>query len=385
MSTRVTNNEVNSTVRYLRHLSDIPQLTDEERIRLEAVTDEFAFRVSDYYLNLINWDDPRDALRRLVIPVEEELEARGELDPSREADYTVAPGTQHKYPHTALLLAVETCAAYCRYCFRKRLFMRQNGEVPVDTREGVEYIRRHPEINNVLITGGDPLVLATGRLESILADLDTIDHLRFIRIGSKMLAFNPMRVSRDERLLEVLEHYSRSDRRIYLMAHFTHPREVTPQAVEAIVKLKRAGVEVMNQCPLIRGVNDDPEVLGELYNKLLGAGVSPYYLFQNRPTRGNSPFAVPLVEGYHILQSAFQHTSGLGRRVRYSMSHHTGKIEVVGVDEKHIYLRNHRSPRPEEEGRFRVFHRDDTALWLDDLNEVESLGAPVGEPMRFHG
>lgn len=358
---------------HYRHLKDVPQLTDEEVQALSNVETEYAFRVNDYYLGLVDWDNPEDPLRKLVIPQVAELDDWGELDASREADYTVARGTQHKYPHTALLLVAETCDSYCRYCFRKRLTMRKSDEIAVDVREGIEYIAAHPEITNVLLTGGDPMTLATGRLEKIIGSLREIEHVNIIRIGTKVLAFNPFRFLEDQRLLEMLDRYSTPEKRIYIMSHFSHPREITEPAVKAVNELLTRGVIITNQCPLIHGVNDDSDTLARLYRKLSSIGVPPYYLFQGRPTRGNAIFEVPIVQAWKMFQEALTQVSGLGRRARLAMSHHTGKIEIMGVDERHIFLRYHRAADPADNGRILVCERDDLAVWLDDLTILQDI------------
>lgn len=375
--------------RYITSLDRLPHLTADERLALAPVADRFAFRVNDYYLGLIDWSDPADPIRRLIIPHPDELKEWGQLDASNEAANTKAKGLQHKYPHTALLLVNEVCGAYCRYCFRKRLFMNDNDEVGADLSEGLEYIRSHPAITNVLLTGGDPLVLATARLERILAALRAIPHVQIIRIGSKMPAFNPERILGDARLLEVLAAYSLPDRRIYLMAHFDHPRELTPLAIRGLDALLRAGVVAVNQCPLIRGVNDDAQVLAELFRRLSFIGVPPYYLFQGRPTAGNQPFELPIVRGYSLFEQAKTMVSGLAKRARFVMSHARGKIEIVGVDSERMYLRFHRARDPADEGRFLVFRRDDQAYWLDQLQPLDGQGGyrfpPESVEDRLHG
>jgi L-lysine 2,3-aminomutase len=151
------------------------------------------------------------------------------------------------------------------------------------------------------------------------------------------------------------------------MAHFDHPRELTKAAVEGIACCLRNGLICVNQCPLIRGVNDDPDVLAELYSKLSYIGCPPYYLFQGRPTAGNHPYAISIVRGWEIFQEALRRGSGLTRRARFVMSHESGKIEIVGIDQKHIYMRYHSAKSEEDLGRFMVFRRDDEACWLDDL------------------
>ena len=338
-----------------------------ERAALEPVADRYAFRLNDYYAELIDWSDPADPIRQLVVPRAEELNDFGALDASDEEANTITRGAQHKYVDTALLLCNEVCGAYCRYCFRKRLFMNDNDEATNDVSAGLAYIGQHPEITNVLLTGGDPLLMSTRRLREVFEGLAAIPHVRIIRIGSKMPAFDPWRLSRDAELQALLREHSGNGRRIYLMAHFDHPRELTPEALGGLAGWQDAGVTCVNQCPLIRGINDDPAVLSDMWAKLSYAGCPPYYLFLGRPTQGNEPYEVPLVRGWRIFQQALTEGSGLARRAKFVMSHASGKIEILAVDEEHIYLRYHQAKERRNLGRFLIAKRDDEAGWLDDL------------------
>ena len=366
-------------VRYVRDLDKIPHIPAAEREKLKKVAERYVFRANDYYLGLINWDDPNDPIKQLIIPREEELNDWGKLDASNEAAVTVARGVQHKYPHTVLLLCNEVCGAYCRYCFRKRLFMDENDEVTNDVSEGIRYIAGNPNVTNVLLTGGDPLLMSTRRLTEIIEQLRAIPHVRIIRIGSKMPAFDPWRLLNDAELQGVLRKHSTPRKRIYLMAHFDHPRELTDPAVEGIDCFIKCGVICVNQCPLIRGINDDPQVLATMYRELSFIGCPPYYLFQGRPTAGNEPYEVPIVRGWHIFREALRIGSGLARRARYVMSHESGKIEIVGVDDRHIYLRYHRAKDAALRGRFMIYKRNDEAYWLDQLEPVENVEVPFVE------
>ena len=359
-------------VKYVRRLDQVPNIPDDVRKRLEPVTQEYVFRANNYYLGLIDWDDPDDPIRQLIIPREEELSDWGTLDASNEQSVTVAHGVQHKYIDTVLLLCNEVCGAYCRYCFRKRLFMDDNDEVTNDVSAGLAYIADHPEVTNVLLTGGDPLLMSTRRLVEIFEALRGIEHVQIIRLGSKMPAFDPWRVQRDEELQAAFRKYSTPEQRIYLMAHFDHPRELTPEAIAGIDTCIRNGVICVNQCPMIRGINDDPYTLAEMYEKLSFIGCPPYYLFQGRPTAGNEPYEVPIVEGWQIFQKALSIGSGLARRAHFVMSHETGKVEILGVDDDHIYLRYHQAKDPEDLSRFFACKRDDRAYWLDQLEPVET-------------
>jgi len=361
-------------VKYVRDVSKLDLVPPEARAEMQKVAERYVFRANDYYLGLIDWSDPNDPIRRLVVPDAQELSDWGDLDASNEQAVTVAKGVQHKYPHTVLLLVNEVCGAYCRYCFRKRLFIDGNDETTLDISDGLAYIRANPQVTNVLLTGGDPLIMSTRRILAIIEQLRAIDHVRIIRIGTKMPAFNPWRVLDDPELLQGLAKHSSPEKRIYVMAHFDHPRELTEPAIEGIDALLRAGVVVVNQCPLIRGINDDPSVLAEMFRKLSYVGAPQYYLFQGRPTAGNEPFEIPIVEGYLLFEEAKRRVSGLAKRARFAMSHESGKVEIVGVDDSFIYLRYHRAKDPRDEGRFMVFHRDDDAYWLDQLTLVENMG-----------
>jgi lysine 2,3-aminomutase len=356
-----------------KNITDVAKLnylTEEEKKELKKVTDKFVFRVNDYYLNLIDWSNPQDPLRKLVIPTSEEFFEYGRWDASDEDTNYVVSGCQHKYSTTALLLVSEVCGAYCRYCFRKRLFRSDVKEAISDVSEGLEYIKNTPEINNVLLTGGDPLMLGTPKLRWILAELRAIDHVQIIRIGSKIPVFNPMRIYEDEELLAVFKDFSSERKRIYVMAHINHPRELTTQAHKAIQAMHDAGVIIVNQTPVLRGINDDPVVLGELLDQLSWAGVTPYYFFVNRPVAGNHSFVLPLEEVYNIVEKAKARTSGLGKRVKLVMSHTSGKIEILAIENGKAYFKYHQS-RDGDYGKLMILDCPSNASWFDDLPNNE--------------
>jgi len=362
--------------RYLTHVDQIDALSAEEKSMVKTVEEKFPFRSNEYYLSLIDWSDPRDPIRRIAVPDPMEMEESGALDPSRESNYTVAPGLQHKYRETALMLVSDMCGTFCRFCFRKRLFMDGSAEITRDVTEEIEYIRQHPEITNVLLTGGDPLIMATTKLEPIIAAIREIEHVGIIRIGSKMPAFNPYRILDDPSLAEMIRKFSTPEKRIYIMAQFNHPRELSPQAVEALGMLLSAGAIVVNQTPLLRGVNDDPAVLADLFRKLSFIGVPPYYIFQCRPTLGNRMFQVPVEESYAIIEAAKAQVSGLAKRARFVMSHATGKIEIAGLTDDYVFFKYHQAADPENIGKFMAFRRNPDALWFDDYTE-QVVDVPV--------
>jgi len=359
--------------KYLTKLAQVPQLSETERNDLEKVNEEFVFRTNDYYQSLINWDDPNDPIRRIVMPDVRELDDWGQLDASNEEKYTKVKGLEHKYTSTALLLVNEVCAAYCRFCFRKRLFMNENDEVTKDITEGLEYIREHKEITNVLLTGGDPMIMSTSKLEPIIKQIREIDHVKIIRIGTKIPAFNPHKIVNDPSLHKMIKTYSTDEKKIYIMAHFNHPRELTEIAVKGLNMLMQSGAIVLNQTPLIKGVNDDPEVLAELFNQLSFIGVPPYYVFLCRPTLGNEPFAIPVEEGYEIFEKARSKCSGLAKRARLVMSHESGKIEMVGMSDGQVFFKYNRSVDIQNDASFHTFESNPDAYWFDDYHESEAV------------
>ena len=357
-------------IKYLTKLAQIPQLSEAERSDLEKVNEQFVFRTNDYYQSLIDWNDPDDPIRRIVMPDIQELDDWGQLDASNEEKYTKVKGLEHKYTSTALLLVNEVCAAYCRFCFRKRLFMDENDEVTKDISEGLEYIRKHKEITNVLLTGGDPMIMSTSKLEPIIKQIREIDHVKIIRIGTKIPAFNPHKIVNDPSLHEMIKTYSKDEKKIYIMAHFNHPRELTEIAVKGLNMLMQSGAIVVNQTPLIKGVNDDPDVLAELFNRLSFIGVPPYYVFLCRPTLGNEPFAIPVEDGYEIFEVARNKCSGLAKRARLVMSHETGKVEMVGMSDGQVFFKYNRSANVENDGKLLVFESNPDAYWFDDYEEA---------------
>jgi len=348
----------------------LEQLSEKERNELKDVTDRFPFRSNDYYLSLIDWDDPDDPIRQIIIPHIQELEEWGRYDPSDEKDYTIMPGLEHKYNSTVVLLVSDVCNGICRYCFRKRFFTESHKEHILNVPAATEYIKEHSEITNVLLTGGDPLSLTTSKLENIVRRLREIDHIGIIRIGTKVPAFNPYRIIDDPSLLEMIKRYSTDGKKIYVITHFVHPRELTDIAVKGISLLQKSGAIIANQTPLITGVNDDPNVMADLLRKLSFVGAAPYYIFQCRPALGNKAYTVPIERGYEIIEQAKSQVSGLAKRVRYAMSHSSGKIEIIGKTDDMVFFRYHRAAHNEDSGRVMVFKSEPDACWFDNYQEL---------------
>ena len=354
-------------VHYFTSIDQIKEISPDKKEALRHICKKFIFRSNSYYQNLINWSDEKDPIKRLIMPDPGELDGWGDLDASDEYKYMAVPGLQHKYSDTALLVVTNLCAASCRYCFRKRLFMNLNKETIQDITEVMNYIESHAEITSVLLSGGDPFMLSTTRLNRIITSLRNIEHVSAIRISTKMPAFNPFRIINDNSLLNLLKKHSLAQKRIYVMVHFDHPRELTETAIDCISKLQGAGVVVIDQTPIIRGVNDDPGILAGLFRRLTSAGVLPYYVYQCRPTLGNKHYSVPVLKAYDIFCQAKTRSYGLARTARFVMSHSTGKIEVIGVSEEHVFMRYHRLANIDSEPGLIILPKNREAYWYDDF------------------
>ncbi|UWU75913.1 KamA family radical SAM protein [Bradyrhizobium huanghuaihaiense] len=325
--------------------------------------------VTKYYRNQITKGGYYEQLKNIVEPSLQEFESRGSLDTSGEHDNTVVLGLQHKYPQTGLLLVTDRCASYCRYCFRKRLVGTESDEVAPDFARVAQYIRDHPEMTNVLLSGGDPFVLSTAKLNEILDHLLPIRHLESIRFGTKMVAFEPKRFD-DSALPALFQRLQKTGKTAIIVTHFDHIGEISGDAVRRIQSLRAQGVQFLNQSVLLAKVNDDPEVLAATFAKCHQIGVRPYYLFQGRPVKGASHFQVSLRRGLEITRGINQRLSGIQKTFKYIMSHYTGKIEILDLGEDgRVYMRYHQNKMPEKIGRiFSRPHLED-ACWLDDLPE----------------
>jgi len=363
-----------ANVEWITDVDRIEGLSEAEKRDLKSVTKDFPFRSNSYYLSLIDWSDPDDPIRRIVVPVVAEMEPWGKKDPSHEASYTILPGLQHKYTPTALVLSSEVCGGFCRFCFRKRLFMEDRVEWLKDVDGLIGYVSEHPEITNVILSGGDALMLSNRRLEELLRRLSEVESVKIIRIASKLPAYNPYRILDDPELMEMVKKYAEK-KQIYFVIHFNHPKELTEQAVRAVKLCFKTGGQVVNQTPMIRGVNDDPEVLNELFRKLSFIGVPPYYVFQVRPTVGNKPYVVPVEEAFSVFDRARSVCSGLAKTATYAMSHATGKIEVLGMDEENVYFSYHQAADPNNYCKLLKYPRNPEAYWFDDYLADEQVPA----------
>ena len=363
--------ELSKNITTLDELRECIQLSDDEEERLQQVIDLHPMTITRYYLSLIDSDDLNDPIRKMAIPSLHELDAAGLDDTSGEESNTMLPGVQHKYSNTVLVLSSNICSMYCRHCFRKRMVGLTPDEVVNRFADAVAYVKEHKEVNNVLVSGGDSFILPTKTLEFLLDRLVTISHLDYNRFGTRMPVVYPDRILKDPDLLRVLSRYSKKERRISISTQFNHPREITPAAIDAIDKMLSTGVTINNQSVLLKGVNDDPIVLADLQRNLVSVGVNPYYVFQCRPvSRVKNHFQIPLVEGMNIVDMARNRLDGISKRFRYSMSHETGKIEMLGVYGNRMFFKYQQSKYPANNNRLFITAINYEADWLDELEEV---------------
>ncbi|QQR43532.1 lysine 2,3-aminomutase [Myxococcus xanthus] len=420
------------TTRHLDELTTRAGLSADERLAVQAVAHVLPFRTNSYVVDeLIDWAAaPADPIYRLVFPQADMLptedvarmadllssgastlelnaaanQIRARLNPHpagqmqlnvpKQANEEPVPGLQHKYKETVLIFPKQgqTCHAYCTYCFRWAQFVG-DADLKFASREIeplVNYIRAHPEVTNVLFTGGDPMIMTEAVLAKYIEPLLDIEHLEAIRIGTKALAYWPQRFVTDsdaDDILRLFEKVVASGKSLAFMAHFSHPNEMVPEIVqEAVRRIRGTGAVIRTQAPLIRTINDTPDTWESMWRTHLRHGMVPYYMFVERDTGPQDYFAVPLAEAYDIFRNAFQSVSGLARTVRGpSMSATPGKVCVDGVaeiaGEKVFVLHFIQARDPELVGRPFFAKYDEKASWLFDLKPA--MGAthfPWEEP-----
>ncbi|MDD4219249.1 MAG: KamA family radical SAM protein [Sphaerochaetaceae bacterium] len=286
------------------------KLTTEERQWFAQQGSSLPLTISRYYVNLIDPSDPLDPLRRQVVPSILELQRSGaeQTDPLAEVAHSVFPRLIHRYTNRVAFLVTDTCATYCRHCFRRRFTARERQSVTdAELNQVGEYLQAHTAVKEILLTGGDPLTLSDSRLAHILRELGKARPDLVIRLCTRMPATLPSRVTLSlVRMLEEARHSA-----LYVMTQFNHPREITKESRRAIALFVDAGMPVLNQTVLLRGVNDNPDVLEELMNTLVANRVKPYYLFQGDLVEGTNHLRVPLKHGLAIEAELRNRLSGL--------------------------------------------------------------------------
>lgn len=286
------------------------KLLPEEVEGIERTKGIYPLAITPHYFSLIEPEDPNDPIRLQCIPrieeVDENVQRLGEPDPFREEGNL--PGLTHRYRDRVLLSVTTFCAVYCRHCMRKRIFAQGERSRSIEElRKMVEYIKEHEEIRDVLISGGEPLSLSYEKLEYLLSQLRKIKHVEIIRFGTRLLVLAPQRFF-DNKLLDILEKYSP----IWINTHFNHPKEITEEAEEAVERLLRRGIPINNQTVLLKGVNDNPQTMLELFRGLLRIKVKPQYLFHCDPVKGAVHFRTSVDRGLEIMEYLRGRISGMG-------------------------------------------------------------------------
>lgn len=311
---------------------------DTEEVR--SITDVFKAQITPYYAGLIKHRG--DALWRQVVPDPAELRGHtGEADPLQEDEDSPVPSIVHRYPDRVLFLVSHSCASYCRFCTRKRKVGDPTKISPRYIEDGLEYIRSHPEVRDVIISGGDPFMLADEKLEKILAGVRAVSHVQIVRIGTRVPCFLPQRVT--EKLTAMLRKFHP----LYVNVHFNHPDEITPESARALNLLADAGIPLGNQTVLLKGVNDDPLVMRRLMQKLLTVRVRPYYIYQADYVAGTEHLRTTVEKGLEVMDAIRGWTSGLA--VPYyciDAPGGGGKIPILpkyvqSIDEERVVMRNY--------------------------------------------
>ncbi|MBN2005467.1 MAG: lysine 2,3-aminomutase [Anaerolineae bacterium] len=406
------------TLQNFRQLPQIMRLSETQRFDIEVVGHVLPFKVSRYVIDeLIDWeripDDPLFVLnfpqRDMLLPhhfeqmaaalrqgdkqhireVADGIRLQLNPHPSGQLEHNVPTldgmrlhGIQHKYQETVLFFPShgQTCHAYCSFCFRWPQFVGIEGLkfASSEIRSLIAYLERNPQVTDILVTGGDPLVMNADTLAAYIWPLLECDHpsLQTIRIGTKALSYWPYRFLSDpdsESLLKLFRIAQNYGKQLALMAHINHPRELQTKAVrQAIARIRETGVDIRTQAPLLRHINDDPALWSELWRDQVRLGCIPYYMFVMRDTGAQQFFSVPLVRAWEIFQEAYQNVSGLGRTVRGPvMSADPGKCQVLGIQEVHgekvLLLEFLQGRNPDWSMRPFFAQYDEQAIWLSEL------------------
>ena len=354
----------------LTHVDEIAKKYDIPIEDLQGLNEQFNVKITPYYLSLIK--EKNDAIYKQVIPDRAELIDDGEMiDPLAEDFSSPVPSIVHRYPDRCLFLVSHTCASYCRFCTRKR---KVGDSIRIGMKyidQGIAYISNHYEIRDVIISGGDPFLLPDKKIDYILQSLRRIPHVELIRIGTRVPCFLPQRIT--AKLVKILKKYHP----LYVNVHFNHPDELTPLAVRALEKMADAGIPLGNQTVLLKGVNDDSQVMKTLMHKLLQARVKPYYIYQADLVFGTAHFRTQVQKGLEIIENLRGWTSGL------AVPHFVidapgggGKIPllpeyIISISDNEVIMRNYKG---------NIYHYSQPSgngkINLEDIIELQEV--PVG-------
>lgn len=299
--------QVKNRITDVDELRQIINLNEQEIKDIEETLMLFRLGITPYYASLMDPDDARCPVRMQAVPtISETYRFKEDMaDPLHEDEDSPAPGLTHRYPDRVLLLITDQCSMYCRHCTRRRLSGETDGERSTEEiRAAIDYIRRTPQVRDVLLSGGDSLLVSDERLEEIIRELKTISHVEIIRLGSRTPVVMPQRIT--DNLVNMLKKYHP----IWLNTHFNHPKEMTPEAIEALRKLADAGIPLGNQSVLLRGVNDCPHIMRDMVHILVKNRVRPYYIYQCDLSLGIQHFRTPVAKGIEIIEGLRGHTSG---------------------------------------------------------------------------
>jgi len=300
--------QVRNRITTVKDLEKYITLDEEELNTVDNVLGQFRMAITPYYLTLINPDNKKDPVRLQAVPALDEMHiGLHDLDdPLHEDGDSVVPGLTHRYPDRVLFLITDMCSMYCRHCTRRRFAGQQDTGSKMDNVDkAIEYIRNHPEVNDVLLSGGDALLVSDARLEYIISELRKIDHVGVIRIGSRTPVVMPQRITED--LVNMFKKYHP----IWINTHFNHPKELTPEAKRALDLMANAGIPLGNQSVLLKGVNDCVNIMKKLVKRLIEVRVRPYYIYQCDLSKGIEHFRTPVSKGIEIIEGLRGHISGI--------------------------------------------------------------------------
>lgn len=299
--------QVKNRIETLEQLKQYITLTPEEENGVKESLKTLRMAITPYYLSLIDPNDPNCPIRKQSVPTIAETHQAGAdlLDPLHEDEDSPVPGLTHRYPDRVLFLITDQCSMYCRHCTRRRFAGQHDCESPKERiQKSIDYIARTPQVRDVLLSGGDGLLVSDAMLESIIERLRAIPHVEIIRIGTRTPVVCPQRITDD--LVNMLKKYHP----IWVNTHFNHPNEITPESAEACAKLANAGIPLGNQSVLLRGVNDCVHVMKQLVRNLVKIRVRPYYIYQCDLSMGIEHFRTPVSKGIEIIEALRGHTSG---------------------------------------------------------------------------
>lgn len=355
--------QLRNRITTLAQLETLLELSPQERAGCLFAAHKLALAITPHFFNLIDPQDPNCPVRRQVIPhIDESVVAPGEsADPVGEEGTMPVPGIVHRYPDRVLFLVTDRCASYCRYCTRSRLVSNaQSYDFHPELEQGLQYIAAHPEVRDVLISGGDPLLLSDAKIDALLGRLRAIPHVEFIRMGSRIPVFLPQRITPE------LAAIFRKHGPIWMSIHTNHPKEITRELAEACERLSLAGVPLGNQSVLLNGINDTPEIMKSLVHRLLMMRVRPYYLYACDLIEGSTHFRAPIQKGIDIIRALRGHTTGYGVpqltidgpggggkipiNPEYVQAIHDGIVELRNFEDRaYVYPSGTQLPEPKPE------------------------------------